>query len=152
MTSGSNTTRSTPLATGPRLRLKPAAPTTGYVDGAWWPRTRDLSAELPTLLAAVAARLGRIDRVTYHLGEWPAALRRISVDDHVVRLEGFRSQPAGTLTVIGWNRHRLTLVGIPPETGSESAEHVLVTAASGDNTDDSAHLLAARGGRVPLPA
>jgi hypothetical protein len=33
-----------------RLKLKPKAPTTGYVDGAWWPRSRDLSAELPALL------------------------------------------------------------------------------------------------------
>ncbi|MFC0105990.1 DUF5994 family protein [Kibdelosporangium aridum] len=28
------------------LRLKPKAPTTGYVDGAWWPRSRDLSARI----------------------------------------------------------------------------------------------------------
>ncbi|HVW42390.1 MAG TPA: DUF5994 family protein, partial [Amycolatopsis sp.] len=39
-----------------RLRLKPKAPTTGYVDGAWWPRPRDLSAELPALLAVLAVR------------------------------------------------------------------------------------------------
>ncbi len=25
-----------------RLRLKPKAPSTGYVDGAWWPASRDL--------------------------------------------------------------------------------------------------------------
>jgi len=64
MPSGPNTALSTPPATEPRLRLKPAAPAMGHVDGAWWPRTRDLTAELPALLAAVAARLGRIDRVT----------------------------------------------------------------------------------------
>ncbi|MFJ9779541.1 DUF5994 family protein [Amycolatopsis sp. NPDC101161] len=148
MSSGSNTP---PLATGPRLRLKPAGPATGHVDGAWWPETQDLSAELPPLLTAVAARLGRIDRVTYHLGEWPGAPRRISVDDQVVRLEGFRSQATGTLTVIGWDRRLLTLVVVPPETGSETAERVLANAASEDNTDDSAHLLAPRGGRVPQP-
>ena len=34
-----------------RLRLKPAAPTSGHVDGSWWPRSRDLAAELPDLLA-----------------------------------------------------------------------------------------------------
>ena len=32
-----------------RLRLKPKAPRTGYVDGGWWPRSRDLVAELPEL-------------------------------------------------------------------------------------------------------
>ena len=41
--------RTTPK-TRPRLRLKPKAPTTGYVDGAWWPRSDDLAIELPDLL------------------------------------------------------------------------------------------------------
>jgi hypothetical protein len=41
-----------------RLRLRPKALTTGYVDGAWWPRSRDLAAELPALLAVLTVRLG----------------------------------------------------------------------------------------------
>ncbi|MEV4049794.1 DUF5994 family protein [Amycolatopsis sp. NPDC049688] len=145
MPSGPNTTLSTPAATEPRLRLKPAAPATGYVDGAWWPSTRDLAAELPALLAALAARLGRIDRVTYHLGDWPNAPRRVTFDDNAVRLEGFRSQPSGSLTAIGWNRQRTTLLVVPPETGPDAAQHALTTAADPDNTDDSTKLLAAAG-------
>ena len=43
-----------------RLRLRPKALTTGYVDGAWWPRSRDLAAELPALLAVPAVRLGGV--------------------------------------------------------------------------------------------
>ncbi|WP_433272542.1 DUF5994 family protein [Actinosynnema sp. CS-041913] len=30
-----------------RLRLRPKTPTTGHVNGAWWPRSQDLVAELP---------------------------------------------------------------------------------------------------------
>ncbi|WP_239071101.1 DUF5994 family protein [Amycolatopsis sp. SID8362] len=60
MPSGPNTIRSTES----RLQLKPAGSATGNADGTWQPRTRDLSAELPALLAAVTDRLGRIDRVT----------------------------------------------------------------------------------------
>ncbi|OXM68612.1 DUF5994 family protein [Amycolatopsis vastitatis] len=145
MTSGPNTTSSTQPVTEPRLRLKPAAPATGHVDGAWWPRTRDLAAELPALLAALAARLGRIDRVTYHLGDWPDPPRRVTFDDSVVRLEGFRSQASGSLTVIGWNRHRTTLLVVPPETSADVAQHTLTTAADPGNTDDSAQPLAAPG-------
>jgi Family of unknown function (DUF5994) len=33
----------------PRLRLKPKAPQSGYVDGAWWPHSEDLTAERPDL-------------------------------------------------------------------------------------------------------
>ena len=32
----------TPPEHTPRLRLKPKAPQSGYVDGAWWPRSDDL--------------------------------------------------------------------------------------------------------------
>ncbi len=34
----------TPPEHTPRLRLKPKAPQSGYVDGAWWPRSDDLAA------------------------------------------------------------------------------------------------------------
>ena len=145
MPSGPNTTLSTQPVTEPRLRLKPAAPVTGHVDGAWWPRTRDLATELPALLTALATRLGRIDRITYHLGDWPDPPRRITVDDSVVRLEGFRSQPSRSLTVIGWDRHRMTLLVVPPEASSDLAQHALATAADPGNTHDSAQLLAAPG-------
>lgn len=126
-----------------------------------WPRTRDLTAELPALLAAVAARLGRIDRVTYHLSDWPTPHRRVTFDDRVVRLEGFQSQQSDSLTVIGGNRDRLTLLVVPPDTSPVVANHALATAADRGNTDDSTQLLAARGGAaerrqakgvIPLPA
>lgn len=97
MLSGPNTTLST----------EPAA---GHVDGGWRPPTRDLAAELPALLAALTPRLGRIDRVTYHLGDWPDPPRRVTFDGNVVRLEGFRSQASGSLTAIGWDRQRTTLL------------------------------------------
>jgi Family of unknown function (DUF5994) len=47
-----------------RLRLRPKALTTGYVDGVWWPRSRDLAAELPALLAVPAVRLGETPQVS----------------------------------------------------------------------------------------
>ncbi|SFW79983.1 DUF5994 family protein [Amycolatopsis australiensis] len=142
MPSVPSTTPSTP-STAPRLRLKPAGPATGNADGAWWPRTRDLSAELPALLAAMTARLGRIDRVTYHLADWPVPARRLTVDDGAVRLEGFRSQQGGTLTVVGWDRHRLTLLVVAPDTDSDVAQHALTAAAVPES---------ATGGDVPLRA
>src|SRR4051812_35019694 len=43
---------------GARLELKPNFPRTGFVDGGWWPRSRDLRAELPDLIASLSAQLG----------------------------------------------------------------------------------------------
>jgi hypothetical protein len=54
-------------------RLKPKAPQSGYVDGAWWPHSDDLTTELPDLLAVLSVRLGRIDRVLYKFSDWEKA-------------------------------------------------------------------------------
>ncbi|MEV6877349.1 DUF5994 family protein [Amycolatopsis sp. NPDC051128] len=133
----------------PRLRLKPKAPTTGYVDGGWWPASRDLTAELPSLLAVLAVRLDGIERVTFDLAAWPPTGRRLAFDGGAVRLEGFRSQPGGTLTVIGaWGRHQVTLLVIPPETDPELARHMLMTAAHRGNQDSVESLLSSSGGPV----
>ncbi|AUI57304.1 DUF5994 family protein [Amycolatopsis sp. BJA-103] len=128
-----------------RLRLKPKAPSTGYVDGAWWPASRDLAAELPSLLVVLAVQLDHIERVTYNLEAWPPAPRRLVVESGDVRLEGFRSQHFDSLTVVGTSgRRRLTLLVVPPETEPELAHHLLMTAAHRDSVDDFETLLASR--------
>ena len=123
-----------------RLRLKPDAPTTGVVDGAWWPASRDLAAELPHVVAALATRLGPVERVNYNLDVWQAAPRRIRIDGRVVRMGGFRSQ-APELLKVSVERRMLTLLVVPPETDAEAAEHILAAASRDGNTDDVAALL-----------
>jgi hypothetical protein len=130
----------------PRLRLKPKAPATGHVDGAWWPTSRDLTAELPSLLAVLAVRLEGIERVTFDLAAWPPTGRRLAFDGGQVRLEGFRSQHDSTVTVLGaWDRHRVTLLVIPPGTDPELAQHMLMTAAHRGNQDSVESLLSGSG-------
>ncbi len=46
----------------PRFRLKPTAHASGYVDGAWWPRSDDLTTELPGLIAVLSIRLGALPK------------------------------------------------------------------------------------------
>jgi hypothetical protein len=151
-----NTSRATAAEQSLRLLLKPTAPTTrdaGYVDGAWWPRSRDLAAELPALLDALAARLGVVDRMAYNLAEWETAPRRL--DGHTVRLGGFRYQRANTVGVSGSGRDRVTLLVIPPETSTTDARQVSLAAAGENNVDSVETLLARRGTRpgrrVPEP-
>lgn len=127
----------------PRLRLKPKGPTTGYVDGGWWPRSRDLAAELALLLVALDVRLGTAERVGYHLADWPPARRKLTIAGGLVRLEGFEAQHRDTVTVTGpWNRHRLTLLVLPPDTDAGLAHQILMTAAHRDNIDTVETLLA----------
>ena len=150
MTSGphSSSTRQ-PL----RLRLKPKAPAIGHVDGSWWPRSRDLVAELPALAEVLAIRLGPIRRVAYALAGWDAAPRRVEVDGTLIRLEGFRSQDQYTVHVTGGDRRRISLLVVPPDTEQSAGHDALLTASIRGNADSPATILARSGVLLghPLP-
>jgi len=123
----------------PRLRLKPKAPRSGYVDGAWWPHSDDLAAELPDLLAVLSVRLGRIDRVMYNLNEWAKAPRKLATGGRQVRLDGYQHQPTNTVEVLGVNRNRIALLVVPPNADPDQAHTTLMAAAApgNDSTVDS---------------
>lgn len=117
-----------------RLRLKPRGPVTGFVDGGWWPRSRDLPAELPALLAVLAVRLGPVESVSYNLDAWRPAPRNITLDGRAVRLAGYRSQHPATIDVLSAGHH-VTLLVVPPEATPEAAHGSLTTAGRRANTD-----------------
>jgi hypothetical protein len=123
-----------------RLRLKPATPVTGYVDGAWWPRSRDLVTELPALLADLEVRVGRVSRVGYHLGAWDPAPRRLP--GGTVRLEGFRSTDPHLLTVVGRSSARIVLLVVPADTPDPAAQAALDAASTPGDRHSGAELLA----------
>ncbi|MEZ0054309.1 hypothetical protein ABIA30_005349 [Mycobacterium sp. MAA66] len=133
----------TPPEHTPRLRLKPKAPHSGYVDGAWWPRSDDLATELPDLLAVLSVRLGTIDRVMYNLAEWVKAPAKLATGGRQVRLDGYRRQPAKTLEVRGLNRERILLLVVPVQTDADQS-HATMMAASAVNGSTVADLLTAR--------
>ena len=136
----------TPPEHTPRLRLKPKAPQSGYVDGAWWPHSDDLAAELPDLLAVLSVRLGRIDRVLYNLNEWAKPSAKLATGGRRVRLDGYRRQPINTLEVLGLNRNKIALLVVPPDTDPNEAHATLMAAAapSNDSTVDSLLMNSAR--------
>jgi len=126
----------TPPDYTPRLRLKPKAEPTGYVDGAWWPWSDDLLKELPDLLAVLSVRLGPIERVLYNLSEWSTAPRKAMVGERMVRLDGYRHQPINTLEILGVSRGRILLLVVPPATDPDRA-HATMMAAAGPNDHSS---------------
>ncbi|MGB8403163.1 MAG: DUF5994 family protein [Mycobacterium sp.] len=135
--------RYTPPEHTPRLRLKSKAPHSGYVDGAWWPRSDDLATELPDLLAVLSVRLGAIDRVMYNLAEWAKAPAKLATGGRKVRLDGYRRQPAKTLEVRGLNRDSIVLLVIPTQTDADQS-HAVMMAAAAVNGSTVADLLTAR--------
>jgi hypothetical protein len=129
-----------------RLRLKPKESAAGYLDGGWWPRSRDLTAELPALAEVLGIRLGTVRRVAYSMDGWDDAPRQTEVDGHTVRLEGFRSQDPHLLQITGDdNRHRISLLVVPPDADAEAAHDALMTSAVRTNVDSPAEILLAHG-------
>ena len=118
----------------PRLRLKPKARKSGYVDGAWWPWSDDLAAELPDLLAVLSVRLGAVSRVVYNINEWARAPAKFETGGGLVRLDGFQNQPAHTLEVLGDNRSNLVLLVVSPNTEADQAHVTMMAAAAPDDT------------------
>lgn len=114
---------------GARLRMKPDGPASGRVDGGWWPRSRDLAVEIPPLAAALAEHLGTRLRISYDIAAWDPAPRRVASGGSIVRLGGYRYQPAGTVDVAG-GVHHLVLTVVPSDTDDETARTALAAAAS----------------------
>lgn len=137
-----------------RLRLKPKAPQTGYLDGGWWPRSRDLATELPALAEVLAVRFGHVTRVAFAMTGWDTAPRRITVDGRTIRLDGFRSQDEHVLNVSGPDRQRISLLVVPPEMTDQAAHDAMMLAAQRDNADRPGKILAAANvvPAAPIPA
>ena len=125
--------RHTPPVHTPRLRLKPKAPQSGYVDGAWWPHSADLTAELTDLLSVLSVRLGPIGRVIYHVGEWDRPPAKFATGGRTVRLDGYRLQPVNTLEIVGLNQNKISLLVVSPLADPDQAHAILMTAAAPDN-------------------
>jgi hypothetical protein len=138
-----------------RVSLKPAPPTPGddpgHVDGAWWPRSRDLAAELPALFAALTTRLGTIERMAYNLDEWRPAVRHLETGASRVKLGGFHYQGANTIDVLGTHGSRVTLLVVPPDTSDATAKKIALAAADERNVEHVDTLLARVGGRNGMP-
>ncbi|RII13028.1 hypothetical protein DSC45_24570 [Streptomyces sp. YIM 130001] len=114
-----------------RLSLKPPGPRTGLLDGAWWPRSRDLERELPALADMLDPLWGRITRLTVNPTHWPHVPRKIPVNGHVVKVGWFRGeQDPHQLLLFSYHVGRWDLLIIPPETAPEAAERLMVAACT----------------------
>ena len=125
--------RYTPPVHTPRLKLKPKAPQSGYVDGAWWPHSADLTAELPDLLSVLSVRLGPIARVIYNVSEWETPPAKFAAGGRTVRLDGYRLQPVHTVEAVGFNDNKIVLLVVSPQADPDQAHAILMTAAGPDN-------------------
>ncbi|MFI6566167.1 DUF5994 family protein [Streptomyces sp. NPDC050534] len=113
-----------------RLALKIDGPSRGLLDGAWWPRSRDLLSELPALTDVLDPLWGRITRIAVNPKYWPIIPRQVPVDGHVVRVGWFTPEiDPHKLLLLSYGTGRWDLLIIPPETGAESAARLMAAAS-----------------------
>ncbi|MGY2079935.1 DUF5994 family protein [Modestobacter sp. SYSU DS0657] len=125
------------------------------VDGAWWPRSRDLAAELPELVAALAGLGVRVERFTYPSTVWQPVDRRIAVAGRIVRTGAFTSMDPQLVSLTVEDDRRLDLLVVPPEADALTGVRALRLAGLKESTGNAQRVLAAAGSRpgpevVPL--
>lgn len=133
-------------AAAARIRLKPRSDHRGMVDGAWWPRSRDLARELPPLMEALdrEANWGRIHHVTVNVRMWPEIPKQMGIGEHIVRVGWFDAEQDPNDICLISMRHggRWDLLVVPPELDPRSADRLMVRASAPGNMETASALLA----------
>ncbi|MFF4504740.1 DUF5994 family protein [Streptomyces sp. NPDC001401] len=116
-----------------RLTLKTDGTSRGLLDGAWWPRSRDLLSELPALTDVLDPLWGRITRIAVNPKYWPVIPRKVPVNGHIVKVGWFTPEiDPHKLLLLSYGTGRWDLLIIPPETGPESAARLMAAASDYD--------------------
>ncbi|MET9903868.1 DUF5994 family protein [Streptomyces sp. NPDC006446] len=127
-----------------RLALKTVSTSRGLLDGAWWPRSRDLADELSALADVLDPLSGRITRIAVNATYWPTVPDSVPVNGHLVKVGWFTTEldPHKILllshTTGSWN-----LLVIPPETGTSAAGRLMAAASDGSGPPTTASALMA---------
>jgi hypothetical protein len=130
--------QSAPSREPPRLSFDPALSRHGAVDGGWWPRSRNATAELPGLIAALDSRPGvHVRRLSVHVAEWDDIPRRLPAGgSHVIRVDWFTTIPRHTISVTADGHDIINLLVIPPGTAAVPAQAAMDTAATSLGSPD----------------
>ena len=88
------------------------------VDAAWWPRSSDLTAELPHLLQAAQDSGFHATGVSYRLDDgWTAPPDQLWFSGRKVKVSGYHNHHRDMITLIdGISHERLQVVVVPAET------------------------------------
>jgi hypothetical protein len=128
---------------GVRVTFRQPVSTSGFIDAAWWPRSRDLTAELPPLLNLLWDAGREVVRLSYSLAAWDHAPRRIRVEGRTVRLGGFNtSDPLTVELADDWGRERIDVLVLDPNTDPSLAQRALLLASVAENPYRASEILA----------
>ncbi|WP_461079599.1 DUF5994 family protein [Streptomyces deserti] len=124
------------------MSLAPAGSAPAFLDGAWWPRSRDLEAELPSLTAVLDPLWGRITRVAVNPVHWPVIPRQVAVAGHVLKAGWFLAeQDPHELLLLSYRVGRWNLLVIPPQMAPAAAAWLMAAASDPRRTSRASRLV-----------
>ncbi len=132
------------------LRLETTHVREGILDGAWWPRSRDIGAELPSLISALTEHLGPISRVGLDASAWEGLPTRLVVDDRVVHIDSFPVGD-GTVLITRGDRDYFSLLVVPPDTSPDAARAAMARAVRADDVTEARQILLDTADDTPHP-
>lgn len=126
-----------------RIQLKPILGQ-GLLDGAWWPRSRNLATELQTLADHWPEHDTRIARALYSEADWDDPPRRVLSRGSNIPAASFPHEDSHmiVLTMAG-SRRRISLLVIPPDTTPDAADRATQAALQSDPPQSAGQILAA---------
>ncbi|MFI8454328.1 DUF5994 family protein [Kitasatospora sp. NPDC085464] len=126
------------------LRLATTRSREGALDGAWWPRSRDVGAELPGLVRALTEHLGPVVSVGLDADAWDDVPPRLVIDGRPVHIDRY---PVGDDTVIvtRGDRDHFSLLVVPPQAAQEAALAAMARAVEAGGTDSARQILVSTG-------
>lgn len=132
------------------LRLETTHDRRGVLDGAWWPRSRDVAVELPGLINALAERLGPVVRVGLDSVAWDGLPTRLVVDGRVVHID---ASPVGddTVLVTRGDQDLFSLLVVPPDSPPDAARAAMAQAVRADNLKGAVQILVDTGAEHLAP-
>ncbi|MFI7408466.1 DUF5994 family protein [Streptomyces sp. NPDC049627] len=122
------------------LRMETTHDRRGLLDGAWWPRSRDVAAELPGLISALAEHLGPIARAGLDSAAWDGLPTRLVVDGQVVHIDA-SSVGDDTVLVTRGDLDLFSLLVVPPDTPPGAARAAMAQAVRADNVKGAGRIL-----------
>lgn len=116
-----------------RIVLTPRLVRRDHLQGAWWPTSTDVTAELKWMLSTAVAQQHVVTGVTLNRDEWPDAplvVRALTTKNPTVNWYGLAE---ANLAVLHGRNGRLALLVVPPETPDEVAHAAMRMASTPGN-------------------
>ncbi|GAB3866437.1 DUF5994 family protein [Nocardioides maradonensis] len=144
-------TTSYETAARPALRLTLSAfpPGSGMLDGAWWPRTREIDTEVAHLVDLFPPSVGRIGRVLFSRPDWSTHPHHIRAARGFVKTGSFPSDDTHVVLLKLSSGTQLKVLVVPPDSTAQDADRLMASAVAEGNRSSGPELLVAVAGREP---